>query len=98
MLAEGVIKQLLNTKPGDVLKLAVSLNTIKKRILERKSQEKRADDSEEIAIKRFETYENSSKPLINYYQQSNLLKVINGEASISEINLEISGLIEGNKG
>ena len=87
-----------NQKIDIVLKLAVSLATIKKRILERKSKEKRADDSEEIAIKRFETYENSSKPLINYYQQSNLLKVINGEASISEINLEISGLIEGNKG
>ena len=40
-----------------VLKLSVSLETIKKRILERKNLEKRADDNEKIAIKRYETYE-----------------------------------------
>ena len=78
-----------------VLKLNVSLETIKKRILERKSIEKRADDNEEIAIKRFNTYEQSSSPVLDYYRQSKLLKVINGENSISQINDEISGLIDG---
>ncbi len=77
-----------------VLKLSVSLSTVKKRILERKNQENRTDDSEEIAIKRYENYEKSSKPVLSYYNQSNLLKVINGEGSISEINNEISGIIE----
>ena len=81
-----------------VLKLSVSLETIKNRILERKSLEKRADDSEEIAIRRYETYENNIKPVIEFYNQSNLLKVVNGEATITEINDEISGLIEGIKG
>ena len=81
-----------------VLKLSVSLETVKKRILERKTQEKRADDNEEIAIKRYKTYEKSSEPVINYYKQSNLLKVVNGEARISEINSEISGLIDTIKG
>ena len=77
-----------------VLKLSVKLETIKKRILERKILEKRIDDNEEVAIKRFETYENNIKPVIDFYKQSNLLKVINGEASIIEINSEISALIE----
>ena len=81
-----------------VLKLSVSLETVKKRILERQAQEKRADDNEEIAIKRYKTYEKSSEPLIDYYKQSNLLKVVNGEARISEINSEISGLIDAIKG
>ena len=81
-----------------VLKLSVSLQTVKKRILERQTQEKRADDNEEIAIKRFKTYEKSSEPVIDYYKQSNLLKVVNGEAAISEINSEISGLIDTIKG
>ena len=75
-----------------------SLKTVKKRILERQIQERRDDDNEEVAIKRYNTYEKSSSPVIEYYEQSNLLKVINGEASISEINSEISGLIEGIKG
>ena len=81
-----------------VLKLSVNLETIKKRILERKILEKRSDDNEDIAIKRFQTYENNIKPVIDFYKQSNLLKVVNGEASISKISDEISGLIEGIKG
>ena len=70
----------------------------KKRILERHSLEKRADDNEKIAIKRFETYEKNINPIIGFYKQTNLLKVVNGEATISEISDEISDLIEGNKG
>ena len=81
-----------------VLKLSVSLETVKKRISERQNQEKRADDNEEIAIKRYKTYEKSSEPVIDYYKQSNLLKVVNGETGISEINSEISGLIDAMKG
>ena len=81
-----------------VLKLNVSLETIKKRISERKSIEKRADDNEEIAIKRFQTYEKSSEPVLDYYRQTKLLKVVNGENSISQINDEISGLIDSIKG
>ena len=81
-----------------VLKLSVSLESIKKRILERKNLEKRADDNSEIAIKRYETYESNIKPVIDFYKQSDLLKEINGEASISEISDEISGLIDSIKG
>ena len=81
-----------------VLKLSVSLETIKKRISERQILEKRIDDNEEIAIKRFKTYENNIRPIIDYYEQSDLLKVVNGEATISEISDEISALIKGNKG
>ena len=87
-----------NQKIDLVLRLSVSLATVKKRILERRTQENRADDNEELAIKRFNTYEKSSKPLIDYYGQSNLLKVVNGEASIAEINTEISGIIDSMKG
>ena len=81
-----------------VLKLSVSLETVKKRILERQIQEKRADDNEETAIKRYKTYEKSSEPVIDYYKQSNLLKIVNGEAGISEINSEIRVLIDTIKG
>ena len=77
-----------------VLKLSVNLETIKKRILERKNLEKRADDSQEIAIKRYQTYEDNIKPVIDFYKQTNLLKVVNGETSITEISNEISALIE----
>ena len=87
-----------NQKIDIVLKLNVSLDTIKKRILERKSIEQRADDNEEIAIKRFQTYQKSSETVLNYYEQTKLLKVVNGENSISQINNEISDLIDSIKG
>ena len=94
---ESVLKK-YNQKIDIVLKLSVSLKIIKKRILERKNLEKRADDSEKIAIKRYETYESNIKPVIDFYKKSNLLKVVNGEASITEISDEISGLIDSIKG
>ena len=81
-----------------MLKLSVRLESIKKRILERKNLEKRADDNSEIAIKRYKTYESNIKPVIEFYKQSDLLKEVNGEASISEISDEISGLIDSIKG
>tara|TARA_B100001564_G_scaffold355872_1_gene368990 strand:+ start:1192 stop:1758 length:567 start_codon:yes stop_codon:yes gene_type:complete len=77
-----------------VLKLSVSLETIVKRISERRNLEKRADDNEKIAVKRFQTYEKNIKPVIDFYKDTGLLKVVNGEASITEINSEISALIE----
>ena len=90
------LKELLNKyqqKIDLVLQLSVSLDTIKKRILERQTLEKRADDSEEIAIKRYKTYEKSTEPVIAYYKKLNLLKVIDGERSIDQINKEISDII-----
>ena len=87
-----------NQKIDIALKLSVSLETIKKRIFERKNIEKRADDNEKTAVKRYETYENNIEPVINFYKQSDLLQVVNGEASITEISDEISALIEGIKG
>ena len=110
IIFDGYPRNLLQAKYLDILlkkydqkinialKLSVSLESIKKRILERKTLEKRADDIEEIAVKRFETYERNIKPVIEFYKHSNLLKVVNGEASISEISIEISGLIKGIKG
>lgn len=103
-----------------VLKLSVSLDTIKKRISGRsvcsicgkiyneyfnsapingdccasKYLQKRSDDTLDIAVKRFQTYEKNTAQLIEFYKKLNLLKVVNGESGISQINEEISGLID----
>ena len=60
--------------------------------------QKRSDDTLDVAITRYETYEKNIETVIDFYKQSNLLKVVNGETSISKINAEISGLIDGFKG
>ena len=77
-----------------VLKLSVSFEVIKKRIIERQMHEKRTDDSEEIAIKRFKTYEQSTKPILDYYREQNLIKAVNGEQKIEQINKEIGDIID----
>ena len=106
------------------LKLSVSLDVIKKRIIGRsvcsicgkiyndyfnpaplnsnccasKYLQKRTDDTLDVAISRYETYEKNIKPVIDFYEESELLKVVNGETSINEITNEISRLIKGIKG
>ena len=76
-----------------VLKLSVSLETLKGRISERQILEKRPDDNQDVAIKRYKTYEKSTEPVIEFYKKLNLLKVIDGERSIDQINKEISDII-----
>ncbi len=91
------LKELLNKheqKIDLVIKLSVSLETIKKRISARRNLENREDDSEEIAIKRYNTYEKSTEPVIEYYKKLNLLKVVDGERTIDQINKEICDLID----
>ena len=83
-----------NQKIDVVLKLSVSLETIKKRISTRQTQEKRADDKSEVAIKRYETFEQSTKPILEYYDKQNLIKEVNGEQKIDVINKEIGDIID----
>ena len=42
--------------------------------------------------------ENNITPIIEFYKKLNLLKEVNGESKISEINDEISGLIDAIEG
>ena len=77
-----------------VLKLTVSLETIKKRISERQTQENRMDDNDDVAIKRFQTYDQSTKPVLEYYKKQKLIKEVNGEQKIEEINKKIGDIID----
>ena len=60
--------------------------------------QKRSDDTLDIAIIRYETYEKNIKPVTDFYEESKLLKVVNGETPINEITNEIGDLIESIKG
>ena len=50
---------------------------------------KRDDDNVDVAIKRYETYEKSTEPVLDYYNKMNLVKDVNGEAKIEVIYSEI---------
>ena len=54
---------------------------------------RRSDDNVETTKKGYKTYENSTKPLLEYYSKSGLLKNIDGENKIEEIAAKIAGFI-----
>ncbi len=54
---------------------------------------RRSDDNIKTVKKRYETYENLTKPLLDYYSKSGLLKNIEGENKIEEIAAKIASFI-----
>ena len=50
---------------------------------------KRSDDDMGVAVKRYDTYEKSTKPVLNFYENMNLVKEINGEEKIETIYSKI---------
>lgn len=53
----------------------------------------RADDNEESVRTRLNTYEENTKPLLEYYQNSGRLEKISGEGGLEEIYRELDGLV-----
>lgn len=49
----------------------------------------RADDNEESVATRLATYDEQTKPLIDYYEKSGRLKKVNGTGEVEEIYTEI---------
>ena len=66
----------------------------KKEFLKDKHKKIESDDNEDIAIKRFQTYDQSTKPVLEYYKKQKLIKEVNGEQKIEEINKEIGDIID----
>ena len=63
-----------------------------------KNLTKRTDDNVEVAVKRYETYEKSTEPVINFYEKLKLVKEVNGEDKIESIYNKIDkflSVIEG---
>ena len=55
--------------------------------------QKRSDDNEKTAIYRFKTYSKETLPVLDYYQNQNLLHEIDGTGNIIEIYKEIREII-----
>ena len=54
---------------------------------------KRNDDNIDVTIKRFNTYEKQTEPVLDFYKKKKLLKEVDAESSIEQIYKEISGII-----
>ena len=53
----------------------------------------RDDDNVDVAIRRYETYEKSTEPVLDFFEKMNLVKELNGEMNIESIQSKISDFL-----
>ena len=82
-----------NQKIDYILFLNVNKETILKRIEKRKLLEKRSDDNEITIIKRFDTYMETTKPVLDYYSKNTNFHEIDGGLKIEEITDKIDKIL-----
>jgi adenylate kinase len=54
----------------------------------------RSDDNPEVIKKRIEVYHELTKPVIQFYEERNLLESVSGMASIDEVASRIDQIIQ----
>ena len=82
-----------NQKIDLILFLNVDKKTIIKRIEKRKSEENRSDDDLDTIVKRFDTYMETTRPVLNFYSKNPNFKEIDGGLEIDEITRKIDTFI-----
>ncbi len=73
--------------------LNVDKETILKRVEKRKILEKRTDDDLNILIKRYDTYMETTKPILDFYSKNPNFHEIDGSSKIEEITGKIDSFI-----
>jgi len=68
-----------------VFYLNVNKETIIKRIKKRKIEEKRSDDDLDTIVKRYDTYMNTTKPVLDFYSKNMNFYEIDGSLEIDKI-------------
>ena len=73
--------------------LNVQKDIIIKRIEKRKILEKRSDDELETILKRYDTYMETTKPVLDFYSKNPNFYELNGSSEIHEITAKIESFI-----
>ena len=82
-----------NQKINFIFFLNVNKDTIIKRIEKRKILEKRSDDELNTIIRRYDTYMDTTKPVLDFYSQNLNFYEIDGTLKIDEITAKIDAFI-----
>ena len=82
-----------NQKIDFIFFLNVNKNTIIKRIEKRKILENRADDDLNTILKRFDTYMETTRPVLDFYSKNKNFLEIDGTQEIEEITSKIDTFI-----
>ena len=79
----------LNQKSDIAINFQVDDQVLVKRLLGRG----RKDDNEETISRRLQVYHKQTAPVINYYQERNELKSVNGEGSLNEVTESLKAIL-----
>ncbi len=82
-----------NQKIDFIFFLNVKKDIIVKRIQKRKLLEQRSDDESETFLKRYETYMQTTMPVLNFYNKNSNFYEIDGSLKIEEITAKIDGFV-----
>ena len=82
-----------NQKIDHIFFLNVNKDTIIKRIEKRKILENRSDDELNTILKRYDTYMETTRPVLDFYSKNPNFHEINGTQEINEITREIETFI-----
>ena len=77
-----------------ILFLNVNKDTIIKRIEKRKILEKRSDDDSKTILKRYDTYMETTKPVLDFYSKNLNFHEIDGTFEIDQITRKINEILE----
>ena len=82
-----------NQKIDQIFFLNVNKDTIIKRIEKRKAIENRSDDDLDTILKRYDTYMETTRPVLDFYSKNPNFHEIDGTDEIDEITRKIDDLI-----
>ena len=82
-----------NQKINYIFFLNVNKETIIKRIEKRKILEKRSDDDLDTILKRYDTYMETTKPVLDFYSKNKNFYEINGDEEIHVISSKIEHIL-----
>ena len=74
--------------------LNVDKHAILKRIQKRKILEKRSDDDTNTILKRYDTYMQVTKPVLNYYSKNKNFHEVDGSMEIDDISQKIEEILK----
>ena len=82
-----------NQKIDYIFFLNVSKDSILRRVEKRKILEKRSDDDASTILKRYDTYMEVTKPVLDFYSSKSNFYEIDGSAEIEEISSKIEQIL-----
>lgn len=75
----------------------ISADALFYRLEERRTTENRADDNAQTQLERLKVYEESTAPLIEFYDGLNVLKRVDANSDIEEVRDRVISVLEGEK-